>query len=138
MDAGFCGGVWLGQGLEELPHHPAQAGQRLCQACACQHSSLQGRQHSALHRVSSACCNNSACCLSCCCAWSHEAAAGVLQDLRQLREDIKAKMAEALTELRNMQRLEDQLELSQVGIAVVACLVCTSSACFSLLQRLAE
>ena len=37
-----------------------------------------------------------------------------VQDLRDLRDKIKTKMAAALTELRNMQMLEDLLEKAQV------------------------
>ena len=34
--------------------------------------------------------------------------------MRTLRNDLKAKMHEALTELRNMQRVEDALEAAEV------------------------
>ena len=37
-----------------------------------------------------------------------------MQDLRELRDKIKTKMAAALNELRNMQALEDMLEKAQV------------------------
>ena len=37
-----------------------------------------------------------------------------MQELKELREQIKAKMAACLTELRNMQYLEDMLEQAEV------------------------
>lgn len=38
----------------------------------------------------------------------------LMQDLRKLREQIKTKMATTLSELRNMQQLEDALEQAKV------------------------
>ena len=38
-----------------------------------------------------------------------------MQELKELREQIKAKMAACLTELRNMQYLEDMLEAAEVN-----------------------
>lgn len=38
----------------------------------------------------------------------------LLQDMRKLREQIKTKMASTLSELRNMQQLEDALEQAKV------------------------
>lgn len=41
-----------------------------------------------------------------------------VQELKDLREDIKTKMATCLTELRNMQALEDLLEAAEVRLPV--------------------
>lgn len=43
----------------------------------------------------------------------------MVQDMRKLREQIKSKMASTLSQLRNMQQLEDKLEQAKVCMLLV-------------------